>query len=229
MSDFSRRTVVRGVAWTTPVVLVASTAPAFATSLRKDPGINGWVLNSPRSYGDRWYTLRVNSNPSGAGPTADGAPYGLYVYDVNVGADNVIQDSLLDARIVYWIIGAQQEGASWSANSGHGSGWSAPVKGAPQVKNDGLTYTPYTFTYTGSFVYNPGDQRAYLQEFDTTAQFRQPNGLGNNVTYWTQRFITVNGTVQTFERRNGSLGTYSSGARMAQRELQARASESMAS
>ena len=32
MSDFSRRTVVRGAAWTVPVVAVAANAPAFAVS-----------------------------------------------------------------------------------------------------------------------------------------------------------------------------------------------------
>ena len=32
MSDFSRRTVVRGAAWTVPVVAVATQAPAFAVS-----------------------------------------------------------------------------------------------------------------------------------------------------------------------------------------------------
>lgn len=32
MSDFSRRTLVRGVAWSVPVVAVAANAPAFAAS-----------------------------------------------------------------------------------------------------------------------------------------------------------------------------------------------------
>ena len=32
MSDFSRRTLVRGAAWTVPVISVAATAPAFAAS-----------------------------------------------------------------------------------------------------------------------------------------------------------------------------------------------------
>ncbi len=32
MSDFSRRTVVRGAAWTVPVVAIATQAPAFAAS-----------------------------------------------------------------------------------------------------------------------------------------------------------------------------------------------------
>jgi len=33
MSQYNRRTIVRGAAWTIPVVAVASTAPAFAASL----------------------------------------------------------------------------------------------------------------------------------------------------------------------------------------------------
>ncbi len=41
MSDFSRRTVVRGTAWTVPVIAVAAHAPAFATSHEPPPpGIN---------------------------------------------------------------------------------------------------------------------------------------------------------------------------------------------
>ena len=45
MSEYSRRTVVRGAAWTVPVIAVAAQAPAFAASKRcqpfsqcKDPG-----------------------------------------------------------------------------------------------------------------------------------------------------------------------------------------------
>lgn len=45
MTDFSRRTVVRGAAWTVPVLAVAAPIPAFAVSKRcrpfstcKDPG-----------------------------------------------------------------------------------------------------------------------------------------------------------------------------------------------
>ena len=32
MTDFTRRTIVRGTAWTVPVIALAATAPAFATS-----------------------------------------------------------------------------------------------------------------------------------------------------------------------------------------------------
>lgn len=39
MSDFTRRTVVRGAAWTVPVVAVAVNAPAFATSYDPPPPV----------------------------------------------------------------------------------------------------------------------------------------------------------------------------------------------
>lgn len=213
MTDPTRRTLVRGAAWTVPVVAIAAAAPAFATSLRKDPGINGWVLNSTDDRGNRRYNLRVDSNPAG-GTTPDGAPFGLYVYDTNTAAGAIL-DTLTAARLVYWIIGTQTEGATWAPNPGHGTGWSTPSRGATQVKPDGLAYTPYTFEYSGPFTLRD-DGRVWLQEFDTTASFRQPANRDGDVTYWTQRFITVNGVTETFERRNGTRGPFTSNARQAQ-------------
>lgn len=41
----NRRSILKAAAWTAPVVTLATAAPAFATSpIRKDPGINGWVI-----------------------------------------------------------------------------------------------------------------------------------------------------------------------------------------
>lgn len=37
MTDMTRRTVVRGTAWTIPVIAIAATAPAFAVSQRCKP------------------------------------------------------------------------------------------------------------------------------------------------------------------------------------------------
>lgn len=39
MPDFSRRTVVRGTAWTVPVVAIATSVPAFAASLLPPPPV----------------------------------------------------------------------------------------------------------------------------------------------------------------------------------------------
>lgn len=203
----SRRTLAKGAAWSLPAIALATAAPAYAASLRKDPGINGWVLNSaePRMGNCRW-RLTVNSDPSPAPSTPDGAPFGLYLYDIEPG------DIITDAKITYWIIGDQE--ATWTNQSGHGSNWSGPVRGTPQTKADGILYTPYVWTYTQSPIpptVSP-DGRVWLQHFHVRASFTQPNNRCNNVTYWTQRHITVNDEVLTFERRNGTLGPYSSTA-----------------
>ena len=204
----NRRTVAKGMAWAAPVVALASAAPPAAASLRKDPGINGWVLNSPTSQGNCNYTLEVNSTLSGNGP--DGAPYGLYLYDVQSTA--VISNAVL----TYWIIGNQT--ATWATNSGHSPCWSSPVRGTPATKADGLVYTPYVFTYSCSIdpAKVSSDGRLRLGGFHVTATFKQPDNRCNNVTYWTQRSITVDQDgsgpqvpdVLTFERRNGTLGAY---------------------
>lgn len=212
----NRRTVAKGMAWSVPAVTVAGTAPVMASSLRKDPGINGWVRNTTTPQGGCAYTLRVDSNPNNPSATPDGAPFGLYVYD------SESTDIFSNISLVYWIIGNQN--ASWSTNGGHSACWNAPVRGTPSTKADGFTYTPYTFTYNCPLLAADvsGDGRLFLGEFDTTASFTQPRNRCSDVTYWTQRFITiaVNGTnpeVFTFERRNGTRGSYTgTGARSAQ-------------
>lgn len=219
-SSTTRRTVVKGAAWAVPTISVGTLAPRLAASLRIDPGINGWVLNSPEWRGGCSYTLEVNSNPSNAGRTPDGAPWGLYLYDVQPRA------VITNPQITYWIIGNQT--ASWTNLTGHGSCWGNASRGTPQTKSDGLLYTPYTWTYSNSSscALNPanvdGNGRLWLQHFRSRASFTQPSDRCNDVTYWTQRRITIdpygdgNPQVLTFERRNGTRGPYSgSQARMA--------------
>ena len=140
----SRRAVTRGALWAAPTLVVTSAAPAMAASLRKDPGINGWVLNSVRSSGFRRYTVSVDSTVSTSSyPTPDGAPYGLYLYDTDPA------DVYTDATFTYWI-NDEQEPFNWSVRTGHSSLWSDPVIGTAATKADGHSYTPYTWTYTGT-------------------------------------------------------------------------------
>lgn len=210
----SRRTITKGLAWTAPALAMAVPAPAAAASLRKDPGINGWVLNSTRGGSNCTYTLEVDSTISGNN-TPDGAPYGLYIYDVEPA------NTFSNARLVYWIIGTQT--ASVINLSGHSSCWSFAEPGATQTKADGLSYTPYTWNYTcpinsSSYVTDPTDgvKRLYLGDFHVRFSFTQPGDRCNDVTYWTQRFITIDrdgsgpeaAQVHTFERRNGSRGPF---------------------
>jgi len=213
-TGISRRTIAKGAAWAVPAMLLAAPAPAFASSLRKDPGINGWVNNTTLSTGPCSYTLDVNSYLTGTG--TDGAPFGLYLYDTKT------TDVIDNAKITYWIIGGQN--ASVSTRSGHSSCWQYTGRGPPQTKADGLTYTPYHFEYDCPIdpsvvsTQPDGEPRVWLGHFHVRFTFTQPSNRCNNVTFWTQRSIDIDindGTgpqTLTFERRNGTLGTYAGGS-----------------
>ena len=224
----TRRSVAIGSAWAIPTIAAATAAPAFAASPTKVPGINGWVLNRVHDEsGSCRYSISVDSRPPAPQPpTADGAPYGLYVYDVEP------MNTFSDISLVYWIIGthtATSNTVTWEALSGHSGCWSTPVRGSEAIKADGFTYTPYTFRYTctpqaaDAEVGMDGYVRLYLGDFRAVARFTQPSSLCNNVTYWAQRFVTIDPDgagyrppVQySFERRNGTLGPYSGRTRSA--------------
>lgn len=230
----SRRTIAKGAAWTVPAVAVAAAAPVAAASIVKYPGINGWVLNSPRKVrSTRWpfedlpcqWTLEVDSTVAG-NDTPDGAPFGLYLYDVEP------ENTFSNASFTYWIIGTQQSNITWATLSGHSPCWGIPTRGTAVTKTDGVLYTPYTWTYTcainaSSYALDPIDNRwrLYLGDFHVRATFTQDNydppppggqwgSSCENVTYWSQRRITVDpdGTGpapaenKCFERRNGTMG-----------------------
>lgn len=214
----SRRAVATGLAWSVPAVAMVSAAPSFAVSLRKDPGINGWVRNSPTRLGDCRYSLDVNSAPSNPGTTPDGAPFGLYLYDVST------QGVYTDAKLVYWVRGthtATQNPITWQTATGHSSKWEGPVTGTPQTKADGFVYTPYTWTYTGTIdpANVKSDGRLYLETFHVQAiNFSlSENRQCLPLDYWTYREIVVDPDGSTgpqqpktlnFERRNGQSGPY---------------------
>lgn len=204
----SRRSVAKSVAWMAPAVTIAAAAPRLSASspIRIDPGINGWVLNSPTRRGDcRWH-LEVDSTLDRTGP--DGAPFGLYLYDIEP------QTTVVDASMTYWVIGDQT--ASWSTYGNHSRCWSGPARGNPQRKSDGLTYTPYTWTYTCAITSADvsSDGRLRLGGFHVRASFQQSRTLCNDVTYWTQRSVVVDpdgpgpqsAETLTFKRRNGTRG-----------------------
>lgn len=206
MSDLTRRSVVRGAAWSVPVIAVAATAPAFAASLRKDPGINGWVLISTTDRDRNSYDLRFDSDVAGTGP--DGAPYGLYIYDPN-RTGNVLNDVYTNASITLWIrtdTDLTPANNGWS-RAGSGAGWQAPTDAGLQTKPDNFQYRGYRFAYTGSYTLVAAEERVYLQDFVATSN----NIQGQDATYWIERRITVNGAERTFQRRNGDRGPIGNG------------------
>lgn len=212
-NQIGRRTILKTSAWAVPAVTVAAAAPAFASSTtpRKDPGINGWVQVS---YGKPFLGTsyaKFDSDPDGTDPsTPDGNPFGLYVYDVNVGPGG-IEDDLAGASIILWFRGkvsswSKGDSKSNSNSGGHGSDWSHPSYIGKVGQPDGRDYYGYQMNYSGPFTAH-GDGRVYLQDIEIEAK-----GIDHsNLTFWVERHILVNGEMQAFKRRNGQDGPQGEG------------------
>ena len=221
-TGISRRTVTKGIAWAAPAVAIAGAAPAYASSLRKDPGINGWVLNSRTGGWGCRYNLEVNSyRPGRTGD--DGAPFGLYVYDIE--DDNA---SITGGVLTYWILNSQSN-VEISNGAYHSSNWQYVGSVGTEVKPDGMTYTGYQWRYTGTIDASQrptepdGIPRVWLGHFHVNIEFTQPrvgpwyNRRCEAVNYWTQREVQIDrdgpaGRYEfeyfTFQRRNGEDGPY---------------------
>ena len=191
-----RRTVAKGLGWAAPVVAVAAAAPAASASIYIVPGINGWNLHTYNDTGWCSHQIAVDSQPQNGGPTPDGAPFGLYLYDVTPTT------TIANAQMIYWIRGNTT--VTWTSQPGH-SCWGSPVQGPSVTKGDGAVYTSYTWTYGCPIDPNnvSPDGRLYLGRFRTTAQFTLSWGICDMACYWAERKITVDGVEQQFERKRG--------------------------
>ena len=205
--SLSRRSVLRTAAWSAPVVTLATAAPAFATSpIRKDPGINGWVLVS---YGtDYGFDATFDSNPQPAPSTPDGAAFGLYLYDTVVG------DVFKLASVTYWFRGKPEKVTRT------GSGWSSGTYVGTETKSDGLTYHGYRFVYSGPFTRT--EPLVRLDNLKVTAE----EVASGDATFWVERHITINNVAYGFERRNGERGPLGNGFPSARRSISGKASAS---
>lgn len=210
----SRRAVARGAAWAAPTVLVAVAAPSIAASLRKDPGINGWVNNNYRAGTCNNTNSRITVQSNASGVTPDGAPFGLYLYDT----EDV--QTVNSATITYWVLGVHDTtgntAITWSTNQGHSNCWRYDGRVGTQVKPDGLTYTGYRWTYTctinpkNTTIGSDGVARVFLGTFHvSTNDFRQPQGSCGKLNFWTERSIVIDGVTYAFQRRNGTDGPMS--------------------
>lgn len=186
----SRRSVATGLAWSVPAVAAVSAAPAFATSLIINPGINGWVNVSVSTSRCSNSNVTVTSRPQNPGRTPDGAPFGLFLYDTDPAG---VYDN---AKLVYWVRGdhTTENRISWRAGRNHSSCWGTPTVGAKETKSDGAVYTPYTWTYTCTI--DPRevarDGRLYLEDFEVSATINQQFGRRcEPLDFWAYREIRV--------------------------------------
>ena len=71
------------------------------------------------------------------------------------------------------------------------------------TKPDGLSYRGYRFDYSGTYTLKP-DGRVWLTELMVVMD----DIASADATYWVERAITINGGLETFQRRNGARGPH---------------------
>lgn len=177
MSQQTRRSIVKGAAWAAPAVLATATIPAYAASM---PALDGRVLNTTNYawYGRMTYTL----NGQGTYPNS-----GLWVSNAPASAQIGV------TKVTQYISTAA--GSLTFQTGGTSNQWSPLAYDATAPAKTG--YRAYTTTFDGTWKYNATNKLWFpstLPYFTTT--------VSKYITLQviTVRFVTVNGTVHSFER-----------------------------
>lgn len=188
MSQQPRRSIVKGAAWAAPAVLATATIPAYAAS---KPALDGWLLNILGSCSrDRWSGARSTTytiNGQGAYPDL-----GLWVS--NAPASAVIGTT----KVTQYV--SDTVGQLTFQRGGTSNQWSTLAYDSTAPVKTG--YRAYTTTFKGTWQYNATNKLWFpstLPYFTTT--------VGTCITalpVTVARFVTVNGTVYSFER-SGTL------------------------
>lgn len=183
MSQQSRRSIVKGAAWAAPAVLATATIPAYAAS---KPALDGWLLNTTSCSRDRWsgvWSMTYTIDGQGAYPQR-----GLWVSNAPASA------TIGATKITQYISNAA--GQPQFQKGGTANEWSDLVYDPAAPAKTG--YRAYTTTFSGTWQYNATNKLWFpstLPYFTTT--------VGKCITALqviTARFVTVNGTVYSFER-----------------------------
>ena len=182
----TRRTLAKGAAWTTPVLLVGAITPPASASVQ--PGLQGWVGVKKDCSGIVSRTMTLTIDGTGSYPDR-----GLWVY----GPSNPV---IANAYITFYYPSALV--ITWTATSAN-SLWSVPTvdNTAPVIAG----FTGYTTNYSGGWTYHStGTDGPY-----STAN-GQPSFTGtapatstlcnNSTTVYARRTVTVNGQTISFVR-----------------------------
>ncbi|PPF83899.1 hypothetical protein C5E07_10470 [Pseudoclavibacter sp. RFBJ3] len=182
----SRRTVLSAAAWSVPVIALAVAAPARAAStLAPVPGINGWIqFGYPTSSRG---TARVTLDARGRYPER-----GLWINDTTAAT------KVTDMHLAFHFPSAA--GDLSFAEEGT-SAWSPLVK-VGTIAIDGARYNSYRSDYTAKLPLSPG-RTLIPNDFS----FRSTRSVAwSGARPYIDRFVTIDGTAQSFRRQVGGNG-----------------------
>lgn len=180
----SRRTLAKGAAWVTPVLMTGAIAPAVSAS--PEPGLQGWVGVGKSCDGS---TMTLTIDGTGSYPDR-----GLWVY-------NAQPAQLSNAYITFYYPTGLRT-ITWSPNASN-SNWSTPVVDSTATPISG--YTAYTTRYSGTWTYHATGADGPYSTADGQPNFsatvnRASTYCSSGVNLYARRTVTVGGTQTSFLR-----------------------------
>lgn len=178
----SRRTLVKGAAWSVPVVAMAGGAPAMAASPPIPPnGLNGWVTLSRRCQFGADFFIDGRGTFTGGGAN----DRGIWTFVPDPDAN------ITFAQIIFYF-----DRSDLSFTNSSGAGWSNLTRAA--VLDGGAPGYAYETQYTGLWTYYPGSE-AWVADTDPYWSSNLGSGCAE-ITAYARRTITVNDETVSFLR-----------------------------
>ena len=171
----SRRTIVKGAAWSLPVIAMAVAAPSASASVTPP----SYAIES--NFGSGWYPTRQGQTASGALQYDSKTSMGKYLRIVGTEAGDVV--TLISFKV---LISVGWPVVTYTALPGSNSNWSTlAATGATEIIN-GVSYRVYTSTFSGAVTATGSVTDIPIDFF-----FRVNTPYFAGQTYQTTRYATV--------------------------------------
>lgn len=177
----SRRAIVKGAAWSLPVIAVATSTPFAAATV--DPE---YTIQS--SFGIGWYPATVNQTTSGVLQFDSHSDKYFYVDGTQAG--DVLSNIYLEVRIsTAW------PAVTFSPASGSSPLWSTLAYAGVNEVIDGVTYRVYRTDFLGTVTATGATTHIPIGFY-----FRASTPYYSGTVARTWRYVTVNTTDLTLQR-----------------------------
>lgn len=182
----SRRAIVKGAAWSVPVIAAAVSSPLAAAT------VTDYTIQS--AFGIGWYPTTVNQTGSGV-LQFDSAHNDKYFYVEGTQAGDVLSDIHLEVRIsTAWPV------VSFSPVSGSNPLWSTLAYTGVNEVVDGVTYRVYRTDYLGTVTATGATTHIPIGFY-----FRASTPYYSGALARTWRYVTVNSTDLTLQRAAANI------------------------
>lgn len=189
----TRRTLVKGAAWASPVIAFVAAAPASAASCTAPGGCpimasHGTVSNAfgnPPCTNNNYSQYTWNGATNTSSTSNPGVTF----------TTTTTASTITNVTITIWL---PVSGLTWTVGSGTDTGWSAPTSTGTTTTSGGVTFYGYTTTFGGTVTPVAGTTALKFSFTSSCTNFVPTAGAANG-KFDVQTSAMVNGESQTLD------------------------------